>query len=624
MFHAIPQIARGLQFGLELSQAKRFEDTVRAGGNRHLTIGYQIAQLETVLNLVDRVCKAASLSCFSWKGKSIIFLTPSLLAAFNDATTIPQGMHPILTFSQNHLSSLCQVAAIVSSLSLLSFGQTCLATPCLFALGIGFMDRNGWLPLAGRQFLHQYAPLLTIATGLVFGGIIRRTFVMIDIFLWCADKFWSAKNVAVSTPVAAEGSDDESAVTGASSQKMQRESFTLQQTLTARKACQYLRGELDIEVNKQSIHYDPFPPIPNTDIQFLVTQFDQIDWQQHIRILRRKFEDDHRRFLQKYGSSVQDTEDQKLIEIARESLRELILEIKQCQMRRGEPDYEKLHAYFKLIAKYIQDTIQTDDAEHSREREITRVDIILRLAIEGRGLCGSGIFEIVEEIFPQLLLDNKGISFEDKIIYCLQCARNQWMQGWYEEICQTTQLGRIIGWFIDWRDVHNYNKFISFYGAQFGVRSGAADNDDTVAMIDPLFKWLMSQLGTNMMLPVFWAEYNLEKHIEVLRDSIGTAHIAEYEFFVFWSNWIERQDLSPRDREALQEELMTERLFGESFRDDAGKISSKFITLMLLDMGIVVERSPSLSRHPAGAGAERTSILARKPNGPPRRRVSRN
>jgi len=124
-----------------------------------------VAQGYKVLDFTNKANEAAGLPLFSWRGKSVIYLTPVLLGVLKNTTIVPEKIRPVLMFFRNHLSTLYQTAAVTSSISLLFFGQTFFAVSSLAILGIGVMDRNGWLPFTFRQFLHRYSQPVQIATG---------------------------------------------------------------------------------------------------------------------------------------------------------------------------------------------------------------------------------------------------------------------------------------------------------------------------------------------------------------------------------------------------------------------------------------------------------------------------
>ena len=85
---------------------------------------------------------------------------------------------------------------------------------------------------------------------------------------------------------------------------------------------------------------------------------------------------------------------------------------------------------------------------------------------------------------------------------------------------------------------------------------------------------------------IFWADHSLDRHVEILSESIGTAAIPKPEFYAFWREWVERTYKSdPERKEAFIDELAQGKLFGLDIEKN-GKVKPVFIKLMLLDIGI--------------------------------------
>ena len=536
----------GVQCGLMISEVKRIEDSVKAGENTYLTALFQTYQGHKSVGVAEKALEAAGMPIFSWAGKAVVYVTPALLGVLKNSTFIPDCFRSVIAFFQENISNLYLIATVVSSVALLFFGQIFFAVSALLFLGIGFMDRNGLLPVEMRKFLHEHSKMVIYLTSLVAGGIIDKIFVLLNVVLLFVGKFCAKKH---------DG-----------------QNFVLKQNLTPQLMEDFLNGQVSAKINREFIHYNPFPPVPDIDIQSLVGEFDQIDWQKHLPALRQKLKIDPR-FVARYRDPALKS-DQELIDFAKHSLETCITSIKEKRVLAGEPaDYEKLHNYLKLIAKHLE----------TQQNEIERTDILLRLAIEGGEYCGPGKFEVIESIYAQTVGENPEIPLSDKIAYCLQDERNLWMQGFYSRIAQN-QVGNTVGKVIDWHDIHNYNRFLSLHGDEFGLRKAAADNDDST-MIDSAMKWIMGRLSSGALQDWFWREHTLYDQTQTVIDSIGTPKLPKPEVYEFWWNWIDRQEIETEAKAALQEELADGTLYGAPIERN-GRMTYEFATLMLLDMGI--------------------------------------
>lgn len=543
--------AQGFEFGLIAAEMKRQEDSVRAGRSNYLTALLQWGQAIKAVEFSNKAYEAAGLPLFSWTEKSVVYLTPILLAVLKNTDVLPENFRPVLTFCQDHLSDLYQIANVVSCIALLSLGQTAFAASSLCILGIGAMDRYGLLPVACRQFLHRYTQPLFIVTALITGGTFDRIIAVLSALAWGAEVYFARNQV-------------------------QYETFTFKQNLTPKIMQDFLAKRLTVRIHQNFIHYNPTPPIPNVDIQFFIEKFDEIDWEpKNIFALREKLNRDAR-FIARHGTT-NGKADNEIIAIARETLQTFIDTVKERRVLAGEPaDYEKLHNYLKLIVQAIE-----------RERNpILRTDMLLRLAVEGGEYCGPGKFEVAESVYAQTVGENPDLPFHDKVSYCLQDERNDWMQKWYNRIFTPAVQASTIGQIIEPLDLHNYNIFLNCYGDELGLRKAGADNDAT-AFVDALSKWVLSHTAGSIIQTEFWNEHNLYNHTQILKSNLGTSKLPLFDAHIFWQNWIERQQIEEEAKEVLRDELaLHQSLYGRAL-ERGGEFTYEFIVLMLLDMGIV-------------------------------------
>jgi len=542
-------IGQGTAYGLISTSTKRVENSVKAGGNLYLTSVLQMAQGSKAIGFANKALDLSGRKPFTWVTKSIVYLTPPLLSLLKGKDLVSGKLRKMVLFLQDHVGALYQLASAVSSFALLLMGQVAFALPALLILGLGCLDQNGWLPLQMRQVMHQASPPILIATGLVFGSLLDKLFTSINLISWVTNLYCSRK-------------------------KREHVEVLPENNLTSQNVRDFLGGRLHLQINPKHILCNPFPPVPSIDIQILMDKFESINWDRNISTLRRKLSEDVR-YTERHGNPNLKT-DAEVIAIVKNSFQVFISSIKERRILEGEPvDYEKLHNYLKIITKYVED--QSD--------EVTKVDILFRLAIEGGEYCGPGKFEVAESIYAQTLGENSAIPLKDKILHCLQDGRNLWMQKFYHLSFRGLPISQRVGQLIDWQDVHNYNIFLNMYGDEFGLRKTAAENDES-AVVDPLSRLIMSCTIGKVVGKLFWAENTLSNQARSLTESIGSSKLPKPEVYTFWQNWIDRQQISAQEKESLLEELMTGRLFGRALEDRRGKMDPRFVELMLYDMGI--------------------------------------
>ncbi len=373
----------------------------------------------------------------------------------------------------------------------------------------------------------------------------------------------------------------------------------------------FFQGKIRFRINKEFVHYNPLPPIPKIDIQNLVTEFDHINWDAHFLPLLRKLKYDLR-FMSRHSEinideiialaknkahlSNQDAArlavwQNKITTIVKNMLQAYITSIKERAILEGEiVDYEKLENYVKLIAK-IQTTLD----------ERNRTDNLFRLAVEGGNYCGPGKFEVAEDVYAQLALDNKEMPFKHKILHCLQDERTSWMERVYKISIDTH---KTVGKVISWEDLHNRNIIYNCYGNALGIRMAAAENDE-LAIIDPIW-----QLYYSLRSPLeesFWKQHDLSSHIDVLRKSIGKPNLPRDEVASYWRGWVERQNalhnIDEQTKDALLDGLTSvdytlqykrnNKLYNRPIENRNRELSPDIAMLMLFDLGVLEIDQPN-------------------------------
>lgn len=549
---------QGLEYGLVATELKRLEDSVRAGRSQPLTVGLQLGQAAKTCDYASKALQAGGLASVSWMGKTVCCITPLVIALLKGSSWMPEGGKRVLQFVQDHLTNLCQVANVASCVALIILGHPFFAVPSLLVLGIGFCDRQGWLPLSARHMLHRYMQPALILSGILAGSVLDRIFTVFSLVLWGIQAYQV-------------------------SQKKQAPTFQFQQNLTVEKAERFLRGELAVKVNPLHLSHKLIPRVPDIDLQALIRSYDQIEnWPKHIGVLRKKMRNDPR-FVADYGTPDGKT-DEEIIALARHALVEFERTIRERRVLQGEPaDYQTMENYLKVIAHFIQTT----------DREIDRVDALFRLAIEGGEYCGPGKFEVIESVYAQVIGRDPETLFLDKLSLCLQDERHRWIQDFYYTSYVRNPIGSVLGRLIDWQDIHSYNLFINLYGDEFGLRKVGAENDDT-AIVDPLFQWVISKTLQNSIRDRFWRSQGRDTHEQAVGEALGTLRLPKDAFYNFWGEWIDRQPISALQKAHCRRQLSQSRLFGVPMEEEE-RVNAAFIALLFLDAGIYIEERPQIA-----------------------------
>ena len=583
-FDNILSASQGVGFGLALSEMKRLGDSMYAGRNLWSSAFFQMGQVGNATALADRALRSAGASTVPFALRSVLYLSPFLLGLVTTdweegAPRDPlQAVGPqeaegeiwrsVAVFIQDHISDLCQVAAIVSSVALIFFGNVPFGVASLAMLGLGYLNRAAIFPDEARQVIIEYTRPVLYVTGLLTGNFFNILFTLIDIFSYCAGRYYRWVEEGREAPPLPENA------------------MALVQI--------FLEENVELEVNRDYILWPTNArDVPNIDIQTLSEQFQAIGWDQdhpkykeNIKELRSKLGDD-RRFKERCGDPAQKT-DAELIEAARSQLSQCVTLVKERRIEAGAPrKYEQLIEYMQLIAHELPK--KRPDAE--------RIDALMKLAIEAGGYCGPQIIDAAEEVYGGLIGESEFFTTHSKVLNCLQSSRNRIVQGLYAFIFQLQEgnqienesrvhdavrlLVRSLGRIMRWDDPHNLHAFQNLFAEEFRLRKVGADND-ALAAADYFLKLILSCLMGTEMQDRFWHIHS-RQIVETISSAIGTPEIPVQEVRDWWLECIAGLDVSDERKAALREELV-------QAESTPGAYSHKFVRGMLLGMGILTIR----------------------------------
>lgn len=582
----IRDFSLGTQIGGTLTEHKRFEDSVLAGRNVYLSSVFQISQVEFATKSTSLALQKVGFAPVSTYTRVFLWITPIALAIVTKMGITNDIARKTLIFIQEHYGTLCHIVAAVSSIVLIYFGSVLLGATTLTFLAIGLLDRKGLLPLRVRHILHDYMQPVLIATGFASGDTFAIILATISLVIFCVEKYldWRAKR------------EFEGRVEG------KKDCLTFADAFGVMHSSQ----SSDFATEKAYINYKTMPSIPDIDIDRLNTLFNQIDWNaKNKQTLRVKLQYDER-FKEREGS-VDKKSDEQLIAFAKNSLKVFVQSVKNRYIPTGEPrDYTLMHNYLKYIAHRLS----------NEENEITRVDALLVLAVQGGEYCGPGKFGAAEAIFEQFTLTDQESSLRTKILRLLQFARKNYFEKFYEQV--THQLpARIIGKVIDWHDIHTYNRLCQVYGSGLNILKASADNDAT-AVLDPLTRLVLKPVSL-MVMRGFWENHTPDELVKTILKALSSSSnqvsmIRPSEINDWCKEWIKRQTLSEEEKARLLDDFEgrnADHEYFPAFLDEtvetlsvgAGRFNPKIIYAMLVDMGIINITSRSNWEKPNAAGS---------------------
>ena len=543
---AIPY-AQGFAIGHTMYSFRKIENSVHQGHNYYLTAVFQSAQVYCA--------QSHAIRALFYAGKHIKFSyagTFSIVAPMLVSYAAKHVQNPLLKKSiyliHDNIGTLSQVVTITSSIALLILGQIPIAMTSLSFLVIGVLDETGILPTAIRQFINNLGFAITTTINLTIGDDFNKFISVSQLVCLAAGRIfnWEKSNEVVKYPI----------------DPIFPLSFSEIKNFNSD----------NLEINKGHLNTTE-PGANHIDLDELNTICKQIDWKNksHWNTLVKKLEKDERWKKRGPGPG-------KEIIYIQNSIKELVSAIKAQRILAGEPrDYKTLTLYTKNIIKFLK-----------KGDEVTRVDTILRLAVEGGNYCGPGQFEVIEKVHNGLKVSSEETTIDEKIKLILLQDRDAIFEGLYE--LMMSFLPKFFTKIIDPLDVHTKNQYLMFYGKELGLTMEGAKNDAT-ASLSPLECLFWSKFGY-FVKSYFWEKYNAKHIVETIIDAVGTSNLPKDKIYTWWLEWVENQKtMSPEQKKSFIEMLsigeIEHQVYNKKTKQSCSQIKQKFIVPMLIEMGIL-------------------------------------
>lgn len=585
----------GLKLGGLMNESVHNEDAFRQGRHHVMTALTQILQWSLAIEQISRCLKAANI------GYSVTYLTIASYVVPVGVTYLASRQIKVLhisqiaNFVQRHLGDLSLLATAVATVALFVLGQSVLAATTLIYLTVGVLDRYNILPESAQKVTRHVNFLVGNFAGLYFGGKFVRLICVLNLVIASVEQYFKYRKRT-------EGIQKQDAPLVAEEEKVGDKQEVSWEELKA------LKHDAACSFRLDHIHRKIYPPIrEGVQLDDILTLSDELDWSHHEHAIKAHLAHD-KRWLEvgRFEATP--------IEYLTRNIHSLVESIKNRKILQGKPqNYEMLQRYLLYIAQ-----------ELPNQDEMTQADLLIWLGIEGGEYCGSGKFQVVEEVYENLISQAEGLPLEVRVLACLQQERQQVWQRIYELIWKTNPIWQFMGYMTDIHAVHNANVFINFTqaGDRFGIPTQAAQNDQT-AVINPvtqylaisfvhiiekgfwegksipqfyvIFKkpeerkdqwkaWKWVKLETRSVCP---KPYNEQAALERLNITIGTAQIPKLDIYAWWQEWIMRQeDLSDEQKEKWMDEFSQSASLNGEPLEMGGKIQPKFLKAMLIEMGV--------------------------------------
>lgn len=592
----------GVKTGSLTIRFLREEEISRQGRHHMRTTIMQTVIWDIALEYMEKSLRTVSID-YSFKFLHVVkYLLPASVSYLVNCRVERFYIKEGATRAQDYLGKLGVLAIGVSAVALLVLKrQVEASTICIYSM-IGLLDYYNFFPPTIQKVLYQAHFWIGNLSGLYSGRIHFRVICGINLIMRVVKNYFDHQHENQKAPLVENFSGVGHEEEKISELKEEDRSVSLEQI-------REMGWNTRLTVKREHIHIKIFPPIrKDVKLEDLLDLFATIDWTRHEQVLKTHLSKDSR------WLELGESKNVSPVEYLRKNLLHFINCIKNEEILQGKPaSYEML----KIYCSYIAQELPYYD-------EMMQADFLVSLGIDGGDYCGSGQFEIVEELYGDLISLSTGLPLEHRLLACLQQKRIQIWQQLYNALWKLNPGFQLLGYLQEVSAVHTINTFINSIdaGFRFGIPSEAAQNDE-IAQVDPIHYYLYFPLA-NEMENSFWEESRIPQYYfsfrtledkekwkfwkwvkltkeNILPDSydeagiighlnliIGTPQIPKTDIFEWWRSWILRQtNLTTSQKDDLLEDLaMNACLDGEPMEID-GKIQPKFLQAMLIEMGVL-------------------------------------
>ncbi len=550
----------GIRLGHNTIALDRLGASVVQGHNPYLTCLTQIAQLDIALSCTDTALKTANYNPIFWAVEAVIMASPIALTYALSTNIQNKSVHNIVLFMHDNIGNLSKLVSTISLISIIYFGNILTSSVALAFYSIGYLDQKGILPEYMRKTLHIGQPFITAITEIFSGTPIRQLFWVTNLIMLITEKYFNSQSPETADIV----------------HKDLRNAPLTHVTLPAL----LQNGFSETCLNRGHLHYPTLAPVPDVDVTDLYKICDNIHWENHLTSLQKKLANDPRWKERENHAG-------KEIEYLKRVLHSCIDSIINHSILQGEPtSYDMITSYLKIITAALP-----------KQDEITQADVLMTLAVEGGEYCGSGKFRVISELYSSLVTESIDLPIETRVLQSLQQLRMRTFQGIYTKIWELSIVTSLLGRLIDFQDIHIFNQYVIYGASEFGLPQQGATYDFTIQK-SPMVELFMKTLIGRPLRPSFWKGRNFGKTliegyteraiVNHLCEEFGTELLPKMDFYAWWKDWINRQNISDESKNTLSDELCNDppQLFNQPLEVN-GKIQNTFITAMLLDIGVL-------------------------------------
>jgi hypothetical protein len=576
-FSNVYSVLNSFGYTRALTAFKADDDAARQGHNIFIAALSQLGQTAALFSQVKKLEEVSGQSYLSGKVQIWIYLSIPLVsvgqACIDKCAQLGMEISPFFNKSvvwlHGNIGSICQIASVVTSVTLLQLGYQAYAVTALSILALGYLERWNYLPTKVRAVYLRLTPWIGNVGLLISGGWLSRGFAVINLY-----GNFSSLFVKPVIPY----------------DKLLHTSH-----LNFEQFNRIIAGKAILKVNREHVLIAPFPVVKNLDFNPLRKLCDTFNWNDsHVfSQLEDKLAHDARWMgseeYQRMSKTERHEEIKALkIEYAKSKFKTLISVIEHECIETGQPlNYGILKNYLGYIAEKLP-----------RAEKNQQIQILLQLAVEGGDYCGPGVYYQLETAATALLLgsspqqendsERPRLPLKQRILLILQQERLKVVAAFHLLVSKVNlAVNTLAG---GDGDPHAMNRTIQMLATHFGLPDQGAQHDMTAIMSSIekyYFRHLLGMHPEHLWTGGTFAKhscegYTIKRITATIQDYIALPIIPTADIRSWALQWVENLSISEKEKEAFIDQLQD----GETFESHL-KFRDAFIQAMLVDMNIL-------------------------------------
>lgn len=595
-------ILLGCAHGRMSTACKRDEDTARQGCHDMVSLLNQMVGASAFIDILSHFSKKTTLHnpLLDYSINPIYLISPVVYGLDylgKKGYTIPPIVKNSAVWLKNNISSVYQVANVVTNIALLYLGHRAYAITSLSILAYGYLDRRNCVNQTIRQIYERVIPWLSVIGAIQSESSLFKGIIVLD----AIDKIAAWATAPRSIPF---------------DQVPNPHHLTF-------KDFEAIHGNTTFTVVREHVEIQPFPTVEGD----LVTPFLQwiedknnFDWEEAsvYESLCIGLNDDARwqqseEFKQITELTTEDEIKKIKNDYAKRTFNTLITSVRDEKIQTGQPlHYGILKNYLNFIAK---------EMPRIPKKQLSK--LIVQMSVNGGEYCGQGVYNQLETVCTEIINANTSgevLPLKQRILLLLQQERLTIISAYL--LLLESKHPPLMAMHGGSEAIHGFNFAVNLLGDHFGLPDQGAKSDKLTKLArweKVVFRTLLGISTENL-----WNKASLEKTVwkngfpvnfvpetiegytptrilDTILINNATGVIETTKILQYLTTWMDESDASDEEKEQFEKDLYssTSTRFGQwqkiEKKTENGTIKEStvliphahIIAAVLTDMGIL-------------------------------------